>query len=387
MSYLTFKGATKIFGKRGRQGIAAVNDLHLEVQKGELMVILGPSGCGKTTLLRLAVGLEELTRGDILLSGRSITDLAPHKRPFALVFQNYALYPHLTAAENMTLGLRRRGVSKARIQRRLRDAMEVLRLGRDELKRKPAELSGGQRQRAALGKAIMRKPEVFLLDEPMSNLDQKLRIHLRRELRRIQRALNATMLLVTHDQAEAASLGDRVALINKGRIEQVGRPLDLYENPRNLFVAQFIANPSMNLVRGVLLGTGEGPVFQEIGGGGIRLSPSPDQGAFLASRLGKEVMLGIMPEFVRVVPAAPGHARAETIYLEACAPFAYLHLDTGAHRICCLARHTARTVGRKRVNLAFDLNRILFFDPASGARISPPRQKPPPLDGRSPDEA
>lgn len=369
MGYLEFKGVSKIFKRGSARAVRAVDGIDLEVERGELLVILGPSGCGKTTLLRLTVGLEDLTRGDIRLDGKSIIGVPPDRRPFALVFQNYALYPHLTAAENMTLGPRMRGVDKKRIRARLEETMEMLRLGWDELRRKPAELSGGQRQRVALGKAIMLKPEVFLLDEPMSNLDQKLRIHLRQELRRIQGTLKATMLLVTHDQAEAASLGDRVALLDGGRLAQVGRPMELYESPRNLFVARFMANPAMNLVRGVLMETRHGPVFREIGQGTIRLRLDQIWNGPLGRYLGREVIMGVMPEFVGLARSATGQGWAKVVHLEVCAPIAYLYLETGAHRICGLTRPATDLAARERVGLSFDLRRVIFFDVSSGARI------------------
>ena len=295
MSELIFNNVSKIFDGN----VTALDGFNLKVSEGELMVLLGPSGCGKTTLLRIAAGLEMPTTGDILLGGRSLREVPPPRRPFALVFQNYALYPHFTAEENLTYGLRVQKTAWADIDKRLKETTELLRLDRKELRRKPSELSGGQRQRVALGKAIMRKPEVFLLDEPLSNLDQKLRIHLRYELKRIQRALNATMLLVTHDQNEALAVGDCIAILNQGKVEQTGRPEELYQCPANMFIAEFMANPPMNLVPGVLEYQGSTPYFREAKDGSMffRLPPGlvrPRHG-FL------EVVLGIRPEAIKVV--------------------------------------------------------------------------------------
>lgn len=372
MGNLTFCKVSKVFAANTPRQKTALDNLDLEVNSGELLVVLGPSGCGKTTLLRLAAGLERLTSGEILLNGKSIESLAPNKRPFALVFQNYALYPHLTAEQNMTYVLRAQKTSPTEIQKRLQETIDLLRLDKQELKRKPDQLSGGQRQRVALGKAIMRKPDIFFLDEPLSNLDQKLRMHLRRELRRIQRALGATMLLVTHDQMEAAALGDRIALINEGKVEQVGKPMDLYNRPANMFVAEFMANPAMNLIQGSWFHRDGRLLFREKGPGAVCL-PFIDNWELKAADYGKkEVVLGIMPEFVRFSPSSntnQGHGRVQTLHLEPCGPIAYLHMDTGSHQISCVVDPATKLAGNGKVDLLFDMEKILFFDPVSGVRI------------------
>lgn len=376
MSGLVFQKVTKVFRQKRQKDVLAVSQFSLEVRPGELMVLLGPSGCGKTSLLRMVAGLEEITRGDILLNGKSIKAMPPHKRPFALVFQNYALYPHMTAEQNLTYGLQVRKIDKQEIKRRLQETMELMRLTPSELKRNPAELSGGQRQRIALGRAIMRRPQIFLLDEPMSNLDQKLRLHLRTELHNIQRSLGATMLLVTHDQSEAATLGDRITLMNKGRIQQLGKPQDLHRRPANMFVAEFMAYPPTNLIHGTLTGRGDGLCFQETGSGSISFK-SPELPTVIAGgRRLEKVVVGLRPESVSVKKygqTADGHCHgcARALNVEACGLFAYLHMDTGSHMISVLIDPRANIETGERMDIVFDLNQAVFFDPGSGDRIYP----------------
>ena len=368
MSELVFKNISKIFGGRVR----ALDGFSLEVEKGELMVLLGPSGCGKSTLLRMTAGLEEPTGGDILLRGQSIRAVPPPLRPFALVFQNYALYPHLTAEENLTFSLRVHKLPGKEINRRLAETRELLRLDRSELKRKPAELSGGQRQRVALGKALMRKPQVFLLDEPLSNLDQKLRLHLRSELRRIQRALQATMLLVTHDQNEAMAVGDRIAVIQKGRLEQAGTPGELYQNPRSMFVADFMGSPPMNLISGFVESRGGKAHFREAQGGGISFALPAGRDWHGAGHSPREVVLGIRPEAVRPAPLPGGHGRARVKDVELLGPIAYMHLDSGAHRITGMIGKGGIPPLGCELDLFLDLDQLFLFDPADGSLLNGP---------------
>jgi len=376
MSILVFHKVTKIFSQKKQKDVVAVDKFNLEVKPGELMVLLGPSGCGKTSLLRMVAGLEEITRGDILLNGQSVKTIPPHKRPFSLVFQNYALYSHMTAEQNLTYGLRVRKVEKEEIKKRLQETTELMRLTRSELRRKPAELSGGQRQRIALGRAIMRRPEVFLLDEPMSNLDQKLRLHLRTEMRNMQRCLEATMLLVTHDQSEAAALGDRITLINKGKIEQTGRPQDLYSRPANMFVAEFMVHPPINLIPGSLTSRGDELYFQEIGSGSISFKPEGLSTALSKGSLPHEVVVGLRPELVSVkkycqASNSHSHGCARALNKEACGLFAYLHMDTGSHRISGMIDPQTIIKTGEPMDIFFDLSQAVFFDPRSGDRIYP----------------
>src|SRR5438067_8090149 len=235
--------------KRYRDGTLAVRELDLEIADGELMILVGPSGCGKTTLLRMIAGLEEITDGEIRIGDRLVNDLTPKQRDIAMVFQNYALYPHMTVAKNVGFALKRAGVPTDEIRRKVQETAQFLGIV-DQLERKPAHLSGGQRQRVAMGRAIVREPQAFLMDEPLSNLDAKLRIQMRAEILRIQRRLRTTTVYVTHDQTEAMTLGDRLAVMRDGILQQAGTPGDLYDRPRNVFVAGFIGSPAMNFLAG-----------------------------------------------------------------------------------------------------------------------------------------
>jgi multiple sugar transport system ATP-binding protein len=242
MASVSYESVSKVF-----DGTPAVNELSLEVGDGEFMVLVGPSGCGKSTALRMLAGLEEVTKGRILIGDRVVNNVAPASRDVAMVFQSYALYPHMTVYDNLAFGLRNTGVPKREIEERVRRAAEVLQMA-DLIKRKPKQLSGGQRQRVALGRAIVREPKAFLMDEPLSNLDAKLRVETRAEILKLQQRLGTTTIYVTHDQVEAMTMGDRIAVMRSGVLQQVGTPEELYENPRNVFVAGFIGSPAMNLV-------------------------------------------------------------------------------------------------------------------------------------------
>ncbi|RWA53402.1 hypothetical protein AU476_13730 [Cupriavidus sp. UYMSc13B] len=241
------KVALQKLGKRYDDGTEVIRNVSLDIEDGEFMVFVGPSGCGKSTMLRMLAGLEDITQGDLTIGERRVNDVAPSKRGVAMVFQSYALYPHMTVYENMAFGLKLAGVKRDEVDRLVRQAAEVLKLT-PLLSRRPKALSGGQRQRVAIGRAIVRKPDVFLFDEPLSNLDAALRVQMRIELARLHSQLKATMIYVTHDQVEAMTLGDRIAVFNGGVIEQVGRPLELYNRPANRFVATFLGSPSMNVM-------------------------------------------------------------------------------------------------------------------------------------------
>ncbi|HET9736968.1 MAG TPA: sn-glycerol-3-phosphate ABC transporter ATP-binding protein UgpC, partial [Solirubrobacteraceae bacterium] len=247
MAEIAFQNVTK----RYPDGFEAVKAIDLDIGDGEFMILVGPSGCGKSTALRMIAGLEDITEGDLIIGGERVNDLAPRDRDIAMVFQNYALYPHMTVRENMGFALKLGKVDKAEIDRQVTEAARILDL-EPHLERKPANLSGGQRQRVAMGRAIVRDPKAFLMDEPLSNLDAKLRVQMRTEVARIQRRLGTTMVYVTHDQTEAMTLGDRVAVMRAGLIQQVDTPANLYDHPANLFVAGFIGSPSMNFLPGRL---------------------------------------------------------------------------------------------------------------------------------------
>ena len=247
MSFLELKNITKVYPN----GTKAINETSLNIEYGEFMVFVGPSGCGKSTLLRMIAGLEDITEGEIDLDGKTINKIDPSERDVAMVFQNYALYPHMNAYKNLSYGLKNRGDSKENIDNKVKEVAELLEI-KEYLQRKPAQLSGGQRQRVAMGRAIVRNPKVFLFDEPLSNLDAKLRGQVRIEIKKLQQSMNVTSVFVTHDQVEAMTLGDRLAVINNGVIEQLGTPIEVYEKPASKFVGEFIGSPQMNFVNGAI---------------------------------------------------------------------------------------------------------------------------------------
>jgi ABC-type sugar transport system ATPase subunit len=242
VSSVTFQGVSKRFG-----ATEVINNINLKVEDGEFLVFVGPSGCGKSTMLRMVAGLETISQGDLLIDGKRVNELGPSERGAAMVFQSYALYPHMTVAENMSFGLRVAGLPKAEVSSRVQQTAEMLQIT-DLLNRQPKQLSGGQRQRVAIGRAIVRRPKVFLFDEPLSNLDASLRVQLRIELAKLHASLGTTMIYVTHDQTEAMTLGDRIAVFNRGKIEQLGTPLELYKHPTNRFVAEFLGSPRINMI-------------------------------------------------------------------------------------------------------------------------------------------
>jgi multiple sugar transport system ATP-binding protein len=304
VSRIVLEGITK----RYQDGTTAVRSLDLSIADGELMVLVGPSGCGKTTALRMVAGLEEITEGTILVDGQPVNDMEPRDRDIAMVFQSYALYPHLTVRDNMAFSLKYRKTPKQEIRRRVEEAARILEL--DELlSRKPRQLSGGQRQRVAMGRAIVRQPRAFLMDEPLSNLDAKLRVQMRAEIAKLQRALGTTTIYVTHDQTEAMTLGSRVAVLRHGVLQQVASPQELYRRPANLFVAGFIGSPAMNLIEATLQRGAAGPAGSGPGGSGPgspevifgphRLRVPADvlrEHPALEKYLGRTVIVGIRPE-------------------------------------------------------------------------------------------
>jgi ABC-type sugar transport system ATPase subunit len=286
MAGVTFERVTKRFGE-----IEAVRELSLEIADGEFMVLVGPSGSGKTTALRMLAGLEAITSGRVLIGERVVNDVSPKERDVAMVFQDYALYPQMSVFDNLAFGLRRRKVPKAEIQERVARAAEALELG-ELLRRRPGQLSGGQQQRVALGRALVRDPQVFLMDEPLSNLDAKLRVQTRGEIKRLQQQIGTTTAYVTHDQVEAMTMGDRIAVMNEGRLEQVGPPDALYDWPRNLFVAGFIGSPAMSFARVAAERDGNGSLRLHGSGIDLRLASGAD--------VPPETVLGIRPEHARL---------------------------------------------------------------------------------------
>jgi multiple sugar transport system ATP-binding protein len=378
MASVSFRGATCIYPGAD---VPAVNALDLEIRDGEFMVLVGPSGCGKSTLLRMIAGLEEITAGEMSIGGRDVTDLAPRSRDVAMVFQTYALYPHMTVRQNMGYGLKARRTPKEEIARRVADVADLLGLA-DLLERRPAQLSGGQRQRVAMGRAIVRQPQAFLLDEPLSNLDAKLRVGMRASLAQLHQRLGVTTVYVTHDQTEAMTLGQRVAVMRDGRILQVDRPQQLYEHPRSLFIAAFIGSPAMNLVDATL--EADAVCF-----GQYRV---PLAGGRRPRGAGDRVVLGIRPESFDDAAFAPGLPRLQVkvAVLEELGSDAHVFFEVDAapitaevlesvtdggllptERALFTARVDARTSARVggTLDLAVDPARFQFFDPESGLRL------------------
>jgi multiple sugar transport system ATP-binding protein len=346
--------------------VTAVREADFTIRDGEFMVIVGPSGCGKSTTLRMVAGLEDVTKGTISIDGRVVNDVAPKDRDIAMVFQNYALYPHMTVYDNMAFGLKMRKYAKSEIDVRVREAAAILGL-EELLGRKPKALSGGQRQRVAVGRAIVRKPKVFLFDEPLSNLDAKLRVQMRAEISRLHKQLRATMLYVTHDQVEAMTMGTRITIMKDGVIQQIADPLSLYREPRNRFVAGFIGSPAMNLFEGRLLRADGGYRFEEPSFS-LRLGEIPGGGS-----LPGEVSLGLRPESLRFVEGeAPGETLQVRVELvEPLGSEVLLHGRVGERPLVArIGPDHAVNVG-DTVRLSPDLRKIHFFDGQTGLAIRP----------------
>jgi len=353
----------KNVGKVYPGGVNAVVDFNLTVRDGEFVVLVGPSGCGKSTTLRMIAGLEEISEGTIAIGSRIVNDIPPKDRDIAMVFQNYALYPHMTVRENMAFGLKLRKFPKKEIESRVQEAAAILGLG-DLLDRRPKALSGGQRQRVAVGRAIVRKPAVFLFDEPLSNLDAKMRVQMRVEISRLHRQLGATMVYVTHDQIEAMTMGERIVVMKDGRIQQVDNPLHLYDAPNNRFVAGFIGTPPMNFFPGRICEY-EGVLHFE-GPGSFRLAVPPSWKNILASYRDKAVTLGVRPENMGSVAAEqqPNAPRIQAT-VEAVEPMgaeSYVHFriaDTSF--VCRMDAHRVFSIGTT-ASLAVFSNKIHFFN-------------------------
>ena len=352
-------------GKSYGAGSHAVRDVTLSVAEGEFLVLVGPSGCGKSTLLRMVAGLEEVTEGEIRIGGRRVNDVAPRDRDVAMVFQNYALYPHMTVAENLGFGLRMRNVAPEEIRRRVAAAAGVLGLER-HLGRRPRELSGGERQRVALGRAMVREPKVFLFDEPLSNLDARLRVEMRAEIRRLHLRVGATMLYVTHDQVEAMTMGDRIAVLEAGRLQQCADPRTLYARPANTFVAGFIGTPPVNLLEGVVA-AGGGSVTVA----GVALAVGPAQREALAGLEGTPVVLGIRPEHLEVAPAGAGlPARVELV--EPLGSETIVHWEGAAGKLAARLTSGAVPAEGSSASLVPRAAEVLLFEPSSGRALLAP---------------
>ena len=371
MARVVLENLLKIFPEKGGPGVAAVKNITLEIEDREFMVLVGPSGCGKSTTLRMIAGLEEITSGTVAIGGQVVNEVLPKDRDIAMVFQNYALYPHMTVYENMAFGLRLRKFPKAEIEARVHEAATMLGL-EGYLERKPKALSGGQRQRVALGRAIVRKPKVFLFDEPLSNLDAKMRVSTRTEISKLHVRLGATMIYVTHDQVEAMTMGDRICVMKDGNIMQVAEPLELYNRPANLFVAGFIGSPPMNFFRGTLRRAGDHVSFVEDNPGGAPLTIALDE--VLAGRssghLDRPVVLGVRPEAVHdsLLVASPDPGRTAEVRVEVAEPMGaetLLYLFTGATSFIARVSPTDRFDAGQKVQVTFDLSHAHLFDPAT----------------------
>jgi multiple sugar transport system ATP-binding protein len=377
MGRVILENLVKAYREKSGAEVRAVDAINLTVEPGEFMVLVGPSGCGKSTTLRLIAGLEEVTAGSISIDGRVVNEVAPKDRDIAMVFQNYALYPHLSVYENLAFGLRLRKLPKAEIDRRVRAAAELLGLA-GLLARKPKALSGGQRQRVAVGRAIVRQPKVFLFDEPLSNLDAKMRTATRAEISKLHARLGATMIYVTHDQIEAMTMGDRICVMHDGRILQVAAPMELYDRPNHRLVAAFIGSPPMNLVEGRLERDETGWTFLAAAMR-IRLPAALAERA--AGHAGRPLVLGIRPEDVREVAAAEGAGTEPTGAAEACVMATLELAETmGAETYLYCAVATATLIARVRsssgrselnrpVRLGLNLARAHLFDGATGVAL------------------
>jgi multiple sugar transport system ATP-binding protein len=360
LASVSLRGVVKRFGS-----VPVVHGIDLEIDEGEFAVLLGPSGCGKTTTLRMVAGLEDISAGEIEIAGRVVNDVAPKDRQIAMVFQNYALYPHMTVRQNMEFALKPQKLGAAERDRRIEEAARILGL-EPLLGRRPAQLSGGQRQRVAMGRAMVRTPRVFLFDEPLSNLDAKLRTQVRVEIAKLHKRLGTTVLYVTHDQIEAMTLADKIVIMKDGHIEQVGSPEDVFLRPRNLFVATFVGSPAMNLIRGRVQ-TLDGRAI--LVGADIRV-PLPERAAASVAP-GDEITAGVRPSDVKVAYSAPpdGFVEAAVEVVEYLGTEVLIDLRVGSQELMAQVPIGRGRPSEDRLWIGFDPDRIHVFDTASGMAI------------------
>jgi len=365
MASVTYDHVTKVFGS-----VVAVDDLNIHVDDKEFLVLVGPSGCGKTTALRLLAGLEEVTQGQIQIGDRVVNDIAPKDRDIAMVFQSYALYPHMTVYDNLAFGLKLRKTPKEEIKRRVKEAAEMLGI-QDLLDRKPRQLSGGQRQRVAVGRAIVREPKVFLFDEPLSNLDAKLRVETRANISKWHQRLQTTFIYVTHDQMEAMTMATRIAVINKGKLLQIDTPQNLYDHPTNIFVAGFIGSPAMNFFRAHLRKDGS---KLHIDSGDFSVPIPSDRGKVLQDYVNKPVVFGIRPEDIHNPQFAPSNIHGESItarvdVTELMGNEIFLYMMNGSNNF--VARVDPRTTFRMgdSVKVILNMDNFHLFDPETEQAI------------------
>jgi multiple sugar transport system ATP-binding protein len=340
-----------------------VHGIDLDIDDGEFVVLVGPSGCGKSTLMRMVAGLEEISGGDLMIGGTRANSLAPQQRNISMVFQSYALYPHLSVYENIAFGPRIRKESSSSFKPRIEAAAKMLNLG-SYLDRLPRALSGGQRQRVAMGRAVVREPSLFLFDEPLSNLDAKLRVQMRTEIKALHQRLKNTVIYVTHDQIEAMTMADRIVVMNAGRIEQIGRPLDLYDRPANLFVASFLGSPSMNFAEGVLVSGAGGLALKLADGTEVALPQTP-----ASAKTGAKVTLGIRPEHIETL-APPDGVSMEVEVVEPTGAETHLYGKIGGSTWCVTTRQRSTIEPGQRVALRLPIGHIHLFDTESGRRLA-----------------
>jgi multiple sugar transport system ATP-binding protein len=361
--------------KKRYGALEIIKGINLTLEKGGFLVLVGPSGCGKSTLLNMIAGLDSISEGAISIEGAVINDLHPSKRDIAMVFQSYALYPNMSVEQNMAFGMEMRGVPKRERDVSVAEVAKILQLDH-LLKRRPGQLSGGQRQRVAMGRALVRKPRVFLFDEPLSNLDAKLRIDMRTEIKRLHQSTNATIVYVTHDQIEAMTLATKIAVLKEGVLQQVGTPFEIYNNPLNLFVADFMGSPSMNLISGkVSHSNGHATIMLErVDGAPIALPPprTADIGELIN---GRSVIMGIRPEAITDLDGADRHSKGITVVdarvdvVEPAGSDTFVVTRIGGKEVIARMRAEAMVQPGQTISFAFNLDRALLFDPASGARL------------------
>lgn len=349
----------------GKGGVTAVNDFNLKIEDEEFIILVGPSGCGKTTTLRMIAGLEEITEGEIYIDGRLVNDVQPKDRDIAMVFQNYALYPHMTVFDNMAFGLQLRKTPKDEIKKRVHETARILEI-EHLLDRKPKALSGGQRQRVALGRAIVRNPKVFLMDEPLSNLDAKLRVQMRIEISKLHQRLHTTIIYVTHDQTEALTMGTRIVVMRDGFIQQVDAPQTLYEKPANKFVAEFIGSPQMNMVNVMLEKDGE-DVYMIFENHRIKLEEGRAKKLLGTDYIGKEVIMGVRPEdihleevFLKQFPEADLNARVDVV--EMLGSETLLYVRVGDTNLTVRTNPRNKVTTNDEIPIVIDTNRVHLFD-------------------------
>jgi len=370
MSFLKIQNLRKSYGS-----LEILKDINIEIEEGGFLVLVGPSGCGKSTLLNTIAGLEPITSGDIAIDGRSVAGLPPSKRDIAMVFQSYALYPNMTVAGNISFGMEIRGVPKEERDKAIKGVADMLQIGH-LLDRKPSQLSGGQRQRVAMGRALVRNPKLFLFDEPLSNLDAKLRVDMRTEIKRLHARMKTTIVYVTHDQIEAMTLATKIAVLKDGVLQQFGTPAEIYNNPANMFVADFMGSPAMNLLKATVTQANGGLAVSLARDGAPLELPITQANGALSAYAGKEIVFGIRPEALTDPDGADRNARSlaegdcliEVVEPAGSDTFAVTKL--GSKEVVARLRADARVTAGQTARLAFNLDKAVFFDPASQTRIA-----------------